>query len=398
MNALTSSKAKTIVILSLLAALLPPGAYGAEEGSHPSPRFGHRMVYDPVNERTLLFGGAVYEDRYTFFDDLWSYDYASNTWTEIDCSQGPSGRFNFMMVYLTGHNQLFLFGGFSAADRISDTWVYDITDNLWTNVQTDNSPSPRSDAAMVYDQRNDVVILSDGYCNDNSHPRDTWVFDFDSIDWTRMDPEDSPLPQYGHHMVYDSQNGRVVMYGGHWSTQDPRSHGYSDGVWVYDYPTDSWTKVDEATSLPSRYWHQMAYDGDRGQLIVFSGSMGDDSRSDDTWLLNTDELTWERLDSEVSPEGRANSAMTYDSAHQKVVLFGGLKDFGEPPLGDLWILDPVEGTWEEKGAAVIEGDVEEEQQEEETAGSGIPGFPDVSLVLGLLISIVFLSLVTHRRR
>ena len=150
-------------------------------------------------------------------------DYASNTWTEIDCGPGPSGRFNFMMVYLPGHHQLFLFGGFSATDRISDTWVYDITDNRWTRVRSDNSPSPRSDAAIAYDQRNDVVILSDGYCRDDSHPQDTWVFDFDSIDWTRMDPEDSPLPQYGHHMVYDSLNGRVVMYGGHWSIPDSLS-------------------------------------------------------------------------------------------------------------------------------------------------------------------------------
>ena len=240
------------------------------------------------------------------------------------------------------------------------------------------------------------MILSDGYCRDDSSPQDTWVFDFDSIDWTRMDPENSPLPQYGHHMVYDSVNRHVVMYGGHWSTQDPRTHGYSDGVWVYNYRSDSWTKVDEATSLPSRYWHQMAYDGDRGQLIVFSGSMGDDSRRDDTWLLDTDEFTWERLESEVSPEGRANSAMAYDSAHQKVILFGGLKDFGEPALGDLWVLDPVEGTWEERGAEVVDVDVEQ-QEEEETTATGIPGFPVVSLLTGLLTSMAYLALGSQRK-
>jgi hypothetical protein len=211
-----------------------------------------------------------------------------------------------------------------------------------------------------------------------------------------MDPEDSPLPQYGHHMVYDSQNGRVVMYGGHWSTRDPSSHGYSDGVWVYDYPTDSWTKVDEATSLPSRYWHQMAYDGDRGNLVVFSGSMGDDSRSDDTWILDTEALTWERLQAEESPEARANSAMVYDSVHEKIILFGGIRSIDDPPLDDLWVLDPVEGTWEERGAVVIEP--EEEQREEETNGTGIPGFPFASLALGVLISTVFLSMGAYRRR
>ena len=394
-----SSKLKTIFILTLLAALLPPGTHGAEAGNRPSPRFGHRMVYDPVNERTLLFGGAVYENRYTFFDDLWAYDYASDTWTEIDCGPGPSGRFNFMMVYVPEAHGLFLFGGYSANDRVSDTWIYDIEWNVWTELDPPDSPSPRSDAAIVYDPENGVVILHDGYCRDNSHPGDVWVYDFGVDNWRQMDPDEGPLPQYGHHMVYDSVNGRVVMYGGHWSIPDPRSHGYSDGVWVYDYPMDRWTKVDEATSLPSRYWHQMAYDGDRGNLVVFSGSMGGDSRNDDTWILDTESLIWERLQAEERPEARANSAMAYDSAHQKIVLFGGMSTFDGPPLGELWILDPVDGTWEEKGAAVTEEESEEEeQQEEETTGTGIPGFPVASLALGVLISMAFLSMGAYRRR
>ncbi|TRO48323.1 hypothetical protein E2P65_03095 [Candidatus Bathyarchaeota archaeon] len=389
------SKKSIFLVLTLLATILPPTTSGADAGDRPSPRFGHRMVYDPVNDRTLLFGGAVYENSYTFFDDLWAYDYASNTWIEIDCGPGPSGRFNFMMVYVPGIHGLFLFGGYSVRDRTSDTWFYDIEGNAWTELEPPDSPSPRSDSAIVYDAENGVVILHDGYCRDDSHPSDVWVYDFGLGNWVRMDPEEGPLPQYGHHMVYDSENGRVVMYGGHWSIRDPRSHGYSDGVWVYDYPTDSWTKVDEATSLPSRYWHQMAYDGDRGQLIVFSGSMGDDSRRDDTWLLDTEDFTWERLEPEASPEARANSAMVYDSAHQKVILFGGLKAFGDPPLGDLWVLDPVEGTWEERGTEAIEAD---EEPEEETSGTGIPGFPAASLALGLLASMALLSMGAYSRR
>ena len=389
-----SAKSKMLFILTLLAALLLPGAHGTESGNRPSPRFGHRMVYDPVNERTLLFGGAVFEGVYTYFDDLWAYDYASNTWTEIDCGPGPSGRFNFMMVYVPGVHGLFLFGGYSARNRISDTWLYDIEGNAWTELDPPDSPSPRSDSAIVYDAENGVVILHDGYCQDSSHPGEVWVYDFGVGNWAQMDPEEGPLPQYGHHMVYDSLNGRVVMYGGHWSIQSPRSHGYSDGVWVYDYPTDSWTKVDEATSLPPRYWHQMAFDGERGKMIVFSGSMGDDSRRDDTWLLDTDEFTWERLQSDESPEARENSAMAYDAAHQRVILFGGLSSFDEPPLGDLWILDPVDGTWEERGAEAIEAD----EGQEEATGTGIPGFPTASLALGLLASMALFSMAAYSRR
>jgi len=396
---LISSKAKTIFILTLLMALLPPVTEGAEAESRPSPRFGHRMVYDPVNERTLLFGGAVYENRYTFFNDLWAYDYASNTWTEIECGPGPSGRFNFMMTYIPETHGLFLFGGFSANDRISDTWIYDIEGNVWTELDPPDSPSPRSDAAIVYDPDNGVVILHDGYCRDNSHPRDVWVYDFGVGNWRQMDPDEGPLPQYGHHMVYDSRNGRVVMYGGHWSIPDPRSHGYSDGVWVYDYPTDSWTKVDEATSLPSRYWHQMAYDEVRGKMVVFSGSMGDDSKRNDTWFFDTDHLTWERQEFEEVPEARANSALAYDSAHQKIVLVGGMGSFDDPPFDDLWVLDPVEGTWREVSSEPVSTDGQEgsteptsaEGEDDESSQTGIPGFPTPSIILSIALIMLILA-------
>lgn len=338
------------------------------------------MVYDPVNERVLLFGGVTWDGHYSYYDDLWSYDYSTNTWTEIEDESGPQGRFNFMMAYLLGHRQLFLFGGYSAGGRISDTWVYDITDNRWFRVQTEHSPSHRSDAAIAYDQQNDIVILHDGYCRDDSHPQDTWVFDFDSVDWTQMNPEESPLPQYGHHMIYDTRNRMLLMYGGHWSIPDTSRHGYSDGVWTYDYPTDTWTMIDEATTPPGRYWHNLAYDGDSGKMVMFGGSTAGFDTGDDTWLFDASTGSWEAVDSEETPPGRANSAMAYDEDHGKIIMFGGLPEWGEPPLADLWALDPVEGTWQEVSSEAI--------TEEEDAGSdrtGIPGFPLQSMILGLIL-------------
>jgi hypothetical protein len=291
-----------------------------------------------------------------------------------------------MMIYLPAYHQLFLFGGFSATDRISDTWIYDITDNRWTQLQLENSPSDRSDAAIAYDPENDVVILHDGYCKDDSHSQDTWIFDFDSLDWTQMDPEEFPLPQYGHHMIYDTQNRMLVMYGGHWSIQGTGTHGYSDGVWTYDIPTDKWTKIDEATTPPARYWHNLAYDGDSGKMIVFSGSMGDDSRRDDTWLFDASSNSWEAIDTDETPPSRMNSAMAYDQAHGKIIMFGGLSEWGEPPLDDLWALDLDKRTWQEVSSEPITA-------EEEDTGpieSGIPGFPLQTILLGLILSTLLL--------
>lgn len=49
---------------------------------------GHTMVYDPVNKRIVILGTTVLtsaENRYTERggDDVWAYEVASNTWTEV---------------------------------------------------------------------------------------------------------------------------------------------------------------------------------------------------------------------------------------------------------------------------------------------------------------------------
>ena len=88
----------------------------------PSARIGPAMVYDSVNERVLLFGGAIYDNGYSFYNDLWSFK--DGVWTEIDVpGTKPSGRFNIPMVYLPDTQQIFIYGGFSDQDRIGDTWL-----------------------------------------------------------------------------------------------------------------------------------------------------------------------------------------------------------------------------------------------------------------------------------
>lgn len=366
--------------------------------SIPPARFGHRMVYDPVNERVLLFGGAVWKNRYIFFNDLWSYDYATNTWDKLECfprhgRARPAGRFNHMMVYDPDRHQLFVFGGHSARGRIGDTWTYDIGANEWTQLHPQDSPSPRGDAAIAYDEANGVIVLHDGYCRDHSHPQDTWVYDFGENDWTLMDPGRSPKPQYGHHMIYDTRNGMLVMYGGHWVISSI-SHGYSDGVWTYDYPTDTWTKIDRATTPPSRYWHNLAYDGGSGKMVAFGGELAGDISGSDTWLFDASTNSWEAIISDETPPRRANSAMAYDPAHGKIIMFGGLADWGEPPLDDLWILDTAEGTWREASSEPVSTEGQEgstEGQDVESGQTGIPGFPLPSIILSIVLIMILLA-------
>lgn len=59
--------------------------YTFEQVEHtPLDRWDHALLYDPVNDRILMFGGVArlgFEEIWTPVDDVWAYDPATDKWT-----------------------------------------------------------------------------------------------------------------------------------------------------------------------------------------------------------------------------------------------------------------------------------------------------------------------------
>lgn len=120
----------------------------------------------------------------------------------------------------------------------------------------------------------------------------------------------SPSLRISHAMAYDAQRGKVVMFGG------TNFSGQFGDTWEWDGL--SWTLV--ASNGPSgRYGHAMVYDSARGKIVLFGG-YGNSVISNETW--EWDGLSW-TLVSTTGPSALYRHAMAYDSARGKVVLFGG---------------------------------------------------------------------------
>ncbi|HSA33615.1 MAG TPA: kelch repeat-containing protein, partial [bacterium] len=84
----------------------------------------------------------------------------------------------------------------------------------------------------------------------------------------------------------------------------------------------SWAQRNNDNGVPSmRSGHAMAYDSAHGKVLVFGGNAGGEY-SDETW--EWDGTNWTLLNPATKPSARAMHAMTYDSARGKVVLFGGV--------------------------------------------------------------------------
>ncbi len=72
------------------------------------------------------------------------------------------------------HERVVLFGGPGASGRDDETWVYNYTDNTWTNMNPSPKPSAREAYSMVYDSAHDRVVLFGGL--DGIRDGETWVY------------------------------------------------------------------------------------------------------------------------------------------------------------------------------------------------------------------------------
>jgi len=100
--------------------------------------------------------------------------------------------------------------------------------------------------------------------------------------------------------------------------------------------TGTWSQVTGAGPNPGRDYFAMTYDGAHNQVVVFGGDEWyTASQLNDTWVW--DGTKWTSKAPAISPPPRSGSAMVFDQARGQVVLFGGA---GISTLfDDTWVWD-----------------------------------------------------------
>jgi hypothetical protein len=335
----------------------------------PWARSNHALAYDTARARTVMFGGQGPGAT----NDTWEFDGA--VWTQVATPTSPPGRFRHGMAYDFARQRVVMFGGLAGFNpNLRDTWEYDGAD--WALRTPTQMPTPQWDTALAYDLvRQQTVLFGNGNLPGGAHLADTWTWDgadwtdhgkpasrqlaafaddtlrgrtvmhggnnsvvlrdtweHDGTRWHRIATATSPALA-GHALAFDPQRGRTVLFGG------GVLFVTSDMTWEWDGA--NWIQRSPATSPPARMNHAMATDLARRRIVLFGGQTGVTTtltNLNDTWEY--DGTTWQQVTPvSLSPVPRMGTAMVFESARSRILLFGGTNNASTAGFSDTWVYD-----------------------------------------------------------
>ncbi|MBI3844779.1 MAG: IPT/TIG domain-containing protein [Planctomycetes bacterium] len=197
----------------------------------------------------------------------------------------------------------------------------------WVQRTVAASPGERRSHRMAYDSQNQRVLLFGGE-NGFGTLNDTWTWD--GTRWTQISSAIRPAPRTSPAFTFDSVRGRAVLFGG------LNGSGTRADTWEWDGA--NWTEIIPTRRPGARVGSAFAFDAARGKAILFGGVGPGNSLADfrsDTW--EWDGATWVQRAPMTVPPARAYGSMAYDSFRQRLVMFGGFNGLGM--MLDTWEWD-----------------------------------------------------------
>ncbi len=177
-----------------------------------------------------------------------------------------------------------------------------------------------------------VCAAPASFADEREHHGDRWV-------------EVAPPARAGHVCVYDARQQRLIVFGGHVDGM------LRNDVWVLSLSRHPrWDRIESASEAPSpRSGASAAYDAARGRVLLFGGRDTSDQPLDDLWELSLrgrrGRATWKLLAAAGQrPEARYGATLTPDPENGGFILYGGASWPGYQ-LSDAWTLSPSGLGW-----------------------------------------------------
>jgi hypothetical protein len=228
----------------------------------PPARAGHALVPIWSTYKILLFGGA---DEVNLFNDTWIFDLVSQSWTKQIPGNLPSGRNMHAMAPIFGTDNIVLFGGMNNSSQfMNDTWIYDYSDNNWTQLIMSNSTESHTapSLAALWGTEN-VLLLNDGVVFESDFTNDTWK---------PLDSTGTPQNLSFSRISEIPNTDNFILFG----------KNISEGEsWLFDFGDNIWTKRTTVSKPMDSLNFTLASVWDSHKVILFGGR----DNSNQTWLF-----------------------------------------------------------------------------------------------------------------
>ena len=326
-----------------------------ETATAPPARRLAGLAYDPVRDKTVMFGGGLVESR---LFDTWEFD--GTDWNLV-AADGPKVEFP-SLVYDAARDEILMLGTTG-----SEVVMYRYEEGTWVRIEPETLPPCAGQSTMVFREWDGTVLSYGGSCPVSGVSNDTWIWD--GTDWTEMELQRSAGSIFGYGMAHDQSRNQTIIYGG---------FGFEESQSTYRLTDERWAAIG-TTGFPgprTQFVLQPALSDDH--LLFFGGQDALDFFAD-FWRLK--DLEWERelvegtptvcaspvaardpqrnrlvilcsssrtyefdgeklelKESKDNPKSRLFSMMHWDPVSRRVIMYGGIDDFGSY-LNETWAWD-----------------------------------------------------------
>lgn len=214
----------------------PEAGHLGDLAEGPSPRYKH-MAVARQDGTVVLLGGKTDDDEPIIHADLWVYDVADNTWTELTpTGQPPGGLYRHAMADDPWRGRVWVFGGYDAAEsRHARLWSLDPATGAFTEVpQAGTWPDVRASHTLVATEAG--LHAWGGHATDVS----VWFFDPSASTWTELPPAtaDFPLARDAHVSDVSADGSQLWVVAG--DPVDDSAGDFVFGGWWCDLATGAW--------------------------------------------------------------------------------------------------------------------------------------------------------------